>query len=174
MDIKLCNTSDPKNKVKKSVTSGATFSCVLKEGTSVFNPVVIIQTDASVYNFNYMQIPTFGRFYFITDIRSIGNNRWEVSGHVDVLNTYSSGILNNDAVVRRQESVYNLYLDDPNFQIYNNERIQCIQFEPSDDLSKTLQYVIVTDNKPSAAAKKEGGEEDVSETDKRDEIPGTR
>ena len=141
MEIKLCNTSDPREKVKKTVTSGATFSCVLKEGTSIFNPVVILQTDASVYNFNYMHIPAFGRFYFITDIRSIGNNRWEVSGHVDVLNTYASGILNNDAVIKRQQNLYNLYLNDPDFQTYNNDVIQTKKFTDS-EFSKNLTYVL--------------------------------
>lgn len=141
MDIKLCNTSDPREKVKKTVTSGVTFSCVLKEGTSIFNPVVILQTDASVYNFNYMHIPTFNRFYFITDIRSIGNNRWEIQGHVDVLNTYASGILNNDAVIKRQQNLYNLYLNDPDFQTYNNDVIQTKKFTDS-EFSKNLTYVL--------------------------------
>lgn len=141
MDVKLCNTSDPREKVKKTVTSGSTFSCVLKEGTSVFNPVIILQTDAAVYNFNYMHIPLFSRFYFITDIRSIGNNRWEIQGHVDVLNTYASGILNNDAVIKRQQNLYNLYLNDPDFQTYNNDVIQTKKFTDS-EFSKNLTYVL--------------------------------
>lgn len=142
MDIKLCNTTDPREKVKKNVTSGSVFSCVLKENTSIFNPVVIIESDAAVYNFNYMQIPAFGRFYFITDIRSIGHNRWEVSGHVDVLNTYASGILSNEAVIKRQQNLYNLYLNDPDFQTYNNDLIQTKKFTNS-EFDKTLSYVLV-------------------------------
>ena len=57
-----------------------------------------------------MEIPVFNRKYFITDIQSIGSDRWEVSAHVDVLDTYASAIKSNSAVIRRQENVYNLYL----------------------------------------------------------------
>lgn len=142
MDIKLCNTSDPREKIKKNVTAGTTFSCVLKENTSIFNPVIILESDAAVYNFNYMQIPSFGRFYFITDIRSIGHKRWEISGHVDVLNTYASGILSNEAVIKRQQNLYNLYLNDPDFQTYNNDLIQTKKFTNS-EFDKTLSYVLV-------------------------------
>ena len=98
---------------------------------------------ASVYNFNYMQITTFGRFYFITDIRSIGNNRWEISGHVDVLNTYASGILNNDAVIKRQQNLYNLYLNDPDFLTYNYDRIQTKKFTPVSGFHKQLTYRLI-------------------------------
>lgn len=163
IEVKLYHTKTPKVSFTKSLTSIGTYSCALKENTSVSDPTIIIQTDDNIFNANYMEIETFGRKYFIKDKVSIGNNRYEIPAHVDVLSSFKSGILANSAVIRRQQNIYNLYLDDPDFQVYNYEVIKCIQFSPSADFSKTLQYVIVTDNKPSAAAKKEeeGGSDNV-------------
>ena len=163
IDVKLYHTKSPKTYFDKSLTSIGTYSCVLKENTSVSDPTIIIQTSDNIFTANYMVIEAFGRRYFIKDKISIGNNRYEIPAHVDVLSSFKSGILANSAVIRRQQNIYNLYLDDPDFQVYNYEIIKCIQFAPSADFSKTLQYVIVTDNKPSSSAKKEeeGGVKNV-------------
>ena len=97
---------------------------------------------SSLASFNYMYIADFGRYYFIDDIVSINQGIWEVSGHVDVLETYKTAILANKAIVKRQQSKYNLYLDDPDFHAYNYERIQTLQF-PVNTFSKALEYVLV-------------------------------
>ena len=163
LEVKLYKTSSPKKAFTKSLTSIGTYSCALKDNTSVSDPTITLQTSDNIFDANYMEIAAFGRKYFIKDKISVGNNRYEIPAHVDVLSSFKSGILANSAVIRRQQNIYNLYLDDPDFQVYNYEVIKCIQFSPSADFSKTLQYVIVTDNKPSAAAKKEeeGGEDNV-------------
>ena len=143
LDVKFYRTSSPKNKIVKSLTSIGTFSCALKENTSVLNPVLIISTNENLYNSNYVEIPAFNRKYFITDIKSIGNNRWEVSAHVDVLNTYASEIKSNSAVIRRQENVYNLYLNDPDILTYNYDRIQTKKFTPVSGFHKQLTYRLI-------------------------------
>lgn len=142
--VKFCNSSSPREKIGKSLTSGSVFSCSLKEGTSVYRPTLLIKSDADVSSYNYMQIPQFNRSYFIEDCVLI-NGLWEVTGHVDVLETYKAQILNNDAVIKRQQNKYNLYLDDPDFRVYNNESIQTLQF-PSNNFMKSLQYILVTDS----------------------------
>lgn len=143
LDVKFYRTDSPKNKIVKSLTSIGTFSCALKENTSVLNPVIIIATNENLYNSNYMEIPVFNRKYFITDIRSIGSDRWEVSAHVDVLDTYASAIKSNTAVIRRQENVYNLYLNDPDFLTYNYDRIQTKKFTPVSGFHKQLTYRLI-------------------------------
>lgn len=143
LDVKFYRTNSPKNKIVKSLTSIGTFSCTLKENTSVLNPVIIIATNENLYNSNYMEIPVFNRKYFITDIRSIGSDRWEVSAHVDVLDTYASAIKSNTAVIRRQENVYNLYLNDPDFLTYNYDRIQTKKFTPVSGFHKQLTYRLI-------------------------------
>lgn len=138
----LMISSSPVEKIGKSLSSGESFSVVLKEDTSLLHPVLEVVTSSNLSGYNYLYIADFSRYYFIDDIVSLNDGRWEISAHVDVLETYKSAILANSAVIRRQQSQYNLYLDDPDFHAYNYERIQTIKF-PNNLFDKTLHYVLV-------------------------------
>lgn len=141
--FKKCTS--PTEKVDKVFASGDTsFNVVLKEDTDIFRPTFVIQTSAFLGNFNYIDATSvLGRKYFITDIRSIANGRYEVDAKTDVLATWASQIRSNKAVIKRQQNLYNLYLDDPDFHVYNYEKIQTLQF-PANTFMKSLQYVLVT------------------------------
>lgn len=142
LTVTLYNNGSPVEKIGKTLTNGSDFSCLLKDATSILRPTIEVSSSSNLSSFNYMYISDFGRYYFIDDIVSTHNNRWEISAHVDVLETYATEILNNSAVVRRQQSQYNLYLDDPDFHAYNYERIQTIKF-PTNSFNKALEYVLV-------------------------------
>ena len=145
LSVTLYNSASPVEKIGKTLTAGGSYSCTLKDTTSVLNPVLIIRTSDAVYNYNYLYISEFQRYYFINDIKSVNNNVWEISAHVDVLETYKTAILANNAVIKRQEKLYNLYLDDPEFHVLNYERIQTLKF-PANAFSKNLKYVLVVNN----------------------------
>ena len=142
LTVNLMKSASPVEKIGKSLTTGGTYSCVLKDGTSILKPVLELRTSDPVYTYNYMQIADFSRYYFIDDIISLHNNLWEIHARVDVLETYKAQILANSAVVRRQQSLFNLYLDDPDFHAYNYERIQTLKF-PANEFTKALNYVLV-------------------------------
>lgn len=142
LTVTLYNNGSPVEKIGKTLTNGSDFSCLLKDATSILKPTIEISSSSNLSGFNYMYISDFGRYYFIDDIVSTHNNRWEISAHVDVLETYKTEILTNSAVVRRQQTQYNLYLDDPDFHAYNYERIQTIKF-PANTFNKALNYVLV-------------------------------
>ena len=128
-EIKLQTNSSEKNRLDKTLTDVLTLVGTLRNESSILNPTIRIEGDVSqVINCNYMTIPTFGRSYFITDITSIRNNIFEVSGHVDVLTTYKEGIRTNVGIIHRQENVYNLYLDDGVLKVYNNPQIVTKEF----------------------------------------------
>ena len=135
----------PVNKLTKSFdTNTATFNVVVKENTDIFKPTFIIQTSSDLSGYNYIDGSSFfsGRQYFITDVRSIGNGRYEIDAKTDVLSTWAPQIRSNSAVIRRQENVYNLYLDDPEFHVLNYERIQTLKF-PANSFNKALSYILV-------------------------------
>lgn len=134
------------NTFDKEFDSGTlSMSVDLKESTDIFKPTFIIYSNSDLWKYNYIDgIESFGRYYFVTDVRSVGNNRYEVDAKTDVLSTWKSQIRSNTAVIRRQQKKYNLYLDDPDFHVLNYERIQTLQFPISNGFNKTLQYVIVT------------------------------
>lgn len=122
--VVLQTSSSPKNAITKSVNDLVTVTGVLKDGTSIINPTILIDGNISSYvNCNYMTISEFGRKYFVTDIKSIRNNLFEISGHCDVLSTYKNEILSNRAIIRRQQNNWNLYLNDGTFKIYQNPNV---------------------------------------------------
>lgn len=141
--VKLCHNNSPVEKINKNIDAGIDITgCVLKDETSILKPTIRILTNQSIYTYNYMYILEFERYYFIDDIVSVNNNKWEVSGHVDVLETYKNSILSQTAVVKRQQNNYNLYLNDPDFMTYNYDMIQTKKFSES-AFNKVLNYVLV-------------------------------
>ena len=143
ISVKLCHNSSPVEKIGKNIDTGTSYDCVLKADTSILKPTILLNdTGANLKGYNYMYIADFGRYYFIDDIVTKNNDIWEISGHVDVLETFKAAILSNTAVIKRQEKQYNLYLDDPEFHTYNYEQIQTLKF-PANAFDKTLSYVLV-------------------------------
>ena len=141
LSVTLYNSASPVEKIGKTLTAGGTYSCTLKDTTSILNPVLIIRTSDAVYNYNYLYISEFQRYYFINDIKSVNNNVWEISAHVDVLETYKTAILANDAVIKRQSLKYNTYLNDPEWKTYAYEQVAAFKF-PITPFNKGLEYIL--------------------------------
>ena len=140
--IDLYKNDSPVEKIGKTLNSQSTINNVaLKRDTSILRPVLLLNTNLSIFQYNYMYISEFGRYYFIDDIRSINDNLWEISAHVDVLETYKSKILANTAVIRRQSLKYNTYLNDPEWKTYAYEQIAAFKF-PNTPFSKELKYIL--------------------------------
>ena len=120
-NIILQRNNSEMNRVSKSVDNLLTVSGVLKEDTSIIDPVIKIKCDLSaVIGCNYLSIPAFGRSYFVNNIRSVRNGLVEFSCHVDVLSSFASEIRGNKAIIKRQENAWNLYLNDGSFKVYQN------------------------------------------------------
>ena len=123
-DIVLQRNNSERNKVTKDVSDLLTVSGKLKTETSIIDPVIMIECDLSaVTGCNYMTIQTFGRSYFVNNIRSIRTGLVEFSCHVDVLSSFADEIRGNTAIVRKQENKWNLYLNDGSFKIYQNPNV---------------------------------------------------
>ena len=86
----------------------------LKNGTSIHDPVFIVQglTHAKMYNFC-----KYGNFYYwIDDITYLTNDLFEVSCHLDPLGTYKTRIYDVHALVLYGDNNHrNNYKDDPRF-----------------------------------------------------------
>lgn len=74
---------------------------------------VVYDFITQVLSANYIHIPEFNRFYFITNITSIKNNLWQIDCKCDVLMSYAAEIRDLHAIVERQENVFNKYIPDP-------------------------------------------------------------
>lgn len=135
--ISLYNMKSPANKVTKDISLVIqNVQGTLRAGTSVIDPVVIIETDQNTLwrkGLNYAYIQEFGRYYYVTNIISVPGQRqgestmaslWELHMHVDVLMSFKDEILAQKGVIARQEAKYNLMLDDGIFMTYQNPKIQ--------------------------------------------------
>lgn len=150
ISVQFYTNSSPNEKIGKTLTAGLQTSCALKDGTSILTPRLIISSSTSPIQYNYMYISDFGRYYFIDDIVSLHQEMWEITAHVDVLETYATAIKANTAVIKRQEKLFNLYLDDPEFKTYAQEQIFTQKF-PVNSFSKNLSYILIANGKGAQA-----------------------
>lgn len=122
MIINLQYNSSEENVINKSIITRTSIEGVFKESTNVITPTFILEINYSYLRqyINYFEIPDFDRAYFITNVRVIGSNTIddrtidivELTGKVDVLESFKNGILEQEAYIERQENLYNLYLPD--------------------------------------------------------------
>lgn len=122
--ILLQKNNSPMNKISKSLETIETLSGTLRDSTEIVDPVITIQNNGNVKLCNYLTISEFGRSYFITSIKSVRNNVFEIQAHCDVLSSFSSEILSNNGIILRQENNFNLLLNDNVFKCKQNSRVQ--------------------------------------------------
>ena len=138
--VTLYVNSSENNQVHKNLSGAVSFSCEFKDQSSVFKPTILLGTDTNLTGFNYAYISDFSRYYFITDIVLVRAGLYLIKLKTDVLSTWSSQLLAQPAVLSRQEGEYNLYLDDPEFKVYNNKQVDCYTF--SSPFSKSLEFLL--------------------------------
>lgn len=96
MDVYLYNNTKRLNSTAAAPGSYTKIECVLKQGTSFLNPVLIVNLSGTP-SYNYMKFEN--RYYWITDIISVKNDLWEIYGRVDVLGTFKGHIQATSAFV---------------------------------------------------------------------------
>lgn len=125
LNITLKSNISPNNKmIKQFAGSSESFSCVLKEPVDINNPVFVLDSSEVLSDYNYIDASDIlERKYYITSVRSIGHNRWEVSGRIDRLGTWANAILDCTAIVNKQQgsNQSNKYLNDGSFVSQVNE-----------------------------------------------------
>lgn len=104
--VRFYNCGAQQNVVDKTLylRNATTMNCVLKENSSIINPVLIVEAGSGVdmTKFNYAHIPDFNdRKYFITNITSINHKMWEVSMKCDVLYSFAAEIYKSYAICTR-------------------------------------------------------------------------
>lgn len=144
-DITFYKNESPSNFVNKKLTLNHTMQGTLREGTSLIDPILIVEANAPGFQangYNYVYVPDFGRYYYITNIVSTYYKMWEIHCHVDVLMSFKDDILEQTAIVSRQETTYNLMLDDGTFMTYQNPKIQTKVFSNPTPF-ETQEFVLV-------------------------------
>lgn len=120
---------------------------VLLDATSVTNPVITVQqvSGVNIREYNYVHIPSFNRYYFVSNITT-SKNLWIVALSVDVLATYRADILASSQYVVRSSSqsdenyVDKMYLTKP-FTVQSGNRSR-VNFYDSGYVSRQLSDAI--------------------------------
>lgn len=106
----------------------------LRENVSIMNPVITIEyvpddeADDGGFTgpsqFNYFYIPQFERFYFVTDVVVISDRLLQISGHVDVLESFKTDYMFTDAIIARASSsnAYNKKINDGSAVLYQDTK----------------------------------------------------
>lgn len=140
--ITIQSSSSEKNRVDKSLTDIAALSGTLRNDTSIIDPVFRIEGDISQYlTANYCTVPTFGRSYFINNIRSLRANLFEIVCHVDVLSSFKTQLRSNSAIIHRSERNWNLYLNDGSLKSLQNPTITTQEF--AETFYGVYSYVLI-------------------------------
>lgn len=141
MIISLKTNSSPKNAINKTLTNGASYEGTLKEGSSITDPVILVQS-ATMPGGNYAEIEAFGRFYFIKDIVNTNTDLWEIHLHSDPLYTFREAIMHAPCIITKTASNdFNLYLPDPNFKCQQNTKIGMVPFPSGFSIDNARYYV---------------------------------
>lgn len=107
-----CYTFDKKKNSTKQpgALEYISFNFVFKQPTSLLNPVLLLNTSQSIFQYNYFYIEELQTFYFRQDIKTIRNDLFELTLKLDPLATYKTEILAYTAFVERcaSSSYYNV------------------------------------------------------------------
>lgn len=135
------NASNPH--VFDKVLSGATeVTCDFKNPVDVENPVVYINASGDYATYNYMYIPSFGRYY---DCKAVGGTSHTVTFECtsDPLMSFKTQIRAAKATIARNPWNYDLYVPDPNLPIESRTLKATFKF-PNNHFSGTNNSYILT------------------------------
>lgn len=130
MTVTIYRNDSPSVYLNKSVTQLWTGTGTARDSISLLEPTIMIEADLAPYlnRMNYMFIDDFSRFYFIKKVVMAKYGLYAVSGYVDALMSWKNEILECNAVVSRQENLFNLYLNDGVFKAQQNPLIQRLEY----------------------------------------------
>ena len=112
MNVNLySNTGDPRQ-LNKNLTLKGTYDIQATDVISVTDPEIIINVSA-LLDFNYVEIPDFGRKYFVRSKEYLNGNQCRMVLHVDVLESFKTEILDSDVIADRSSNRTNSYIEDP-------------------------------------------------------------
>lgn len=133
------NKSDRRYLTKEIVSKYTNIPLQIIEPSSVIRPSLKVSSGLIGQNVNYLYIEELERYYYINDwIMENGFIRLECE--VDVLMSFKDEIKNRNVIVNRQESKYNLYLDDSKYKVQNRTAILTKEF-PSG--FNTAKYIVM-------------------------------
>ena len=115
MEVQLLKNTYNTNSFTRNFVENKSVSCVLKEGSDVMSPTILLEI-SNPTKYNMMYIPSFGGRYYFINWRNVNNDMWEAyATEIDALYTYKNQILALTAIVDKQETFENNYINDGSY-----------------------------------------------------------
>lgn len=130
VNVELYKNLSDNRYVTKSIELLDTVTAVWYENTSIVTPTIRFTFPSELYDVNYAKIPTFGRYYYITDVRTLQGHGVEMDLRCDVLMTYKGTLLNSTQFISRNEGIGKpSFIADSNYPLRINKDMAVIKFE---------------------------------------------
>lgn len=146
MQIDLFTCKCERNRINKTeyLSNRFTLDGTLRKQTSATSLSIDIEkTNPLTYDYNYMYIGEFDRYYFIDDISSVRNRLWTITASTDVLMSFKNDILTSSVILDKVENevVANLYLDDGSFVMDSRKYNEIKEFP--NGLNENGQFILI-------------------------------
>lgn len=163
MSIFLYQNESAQNVVNKVLKNALELKGTLRESCDILTPSIMIENkDNTIFNYNYVYIPDFKRYYYINDFKNVVNWLYQVNLKVDVLMSFKTDIKNLECVVIRQankEFAKQTYTPDDMIPYTQQLEESVVELDYDKDLGDTPFFNNRTNN-PYTILKVMGGAQD--------------
>lgn len=111
MEALFYNFKKRSNSTKRPGGDGYYQDILIKEDANITSPTIEIEGEG-FYNYNYVYIPYFKRYYFVRECKSIAYGTYEITLDVDLLGTYGTELVGQNVFMYMSASFYDSGLDD--------------------------------------------------------------
>lgn len=125
-------TEDPRKLDKRpnfESSTPTTIAADIKDNCSTMHPQLVLTASlVNLTQYNYLEIPSWGRYYYIDDIVVMTGGRVAVRCSEDVLTSNADQILTLTAFVQRSEQHKTPYLPNSDYNVQCNRQCETIPF----------------------------------------------
>lgn len=98
MKVEFYHTADNANTVNKTLQPITTLDIIFRQAVNESTPFIIVNRD-KLTGSNYVHIPNFNRYYFISSVDNYTANLVRIDLVTDLLMTYKDDILNTPVLI---------------------------------------------------------------------------
>lgn len=102
MKVEFYHTADNANTVNKTLQPITTLNIIFRQAVNEATPFIIMNRD-KLNGSNYVHIPNFNRYYFISSVENYTSNLVRIDLVTDLLMTYKDVILNTPVLITATE-----------------------------------------------------------------------
>lgn len=98
MKVEFYHTADNTNTINKTLQPITTLDIIFRQAVNEATPFIILNKD-KITGSNYVHIPNFNRYYFISSVDNYTANLLRIELVTDLLMTYKDEILNSTVLI---------------------------------------------------------------------------